>query len=169
MEDKKTKKKSENNIEELEKRIQELEDQLKRSVADYRNLEKRVEDQKLEFVKFANQELLLRLLPAFDTLFLAEKYVTDEGLKLSIKKLTEVLKDNGVEKIEVVGRDFDPHLMECVDTQAGEENKVIEEARPGFALYGRVLRAAQVKVGKKGKNEESEELAKEALQKGDYM
>ncbi|OGH10890.1 MAG: nucleotide exchange factor GrpE [Candidatus Levybacteria bacterium RIFCSPHIGHO2_01_FULL_36_15] len=157
--------KSDKKVEELNKRIDDLENQLKRAVADYRNFGKRIEEEKQEFIKFANRDLLLRLFPAFDAFIIAEKYVKDEGLKLTLKKLTEVLKDAGVERIEVQGKEFDPLLMECVDTIEGEENKVTEEARPGFTLYGKTLRPTQVKVGKKKgeKNEENEDLAKEAL------
>lgn len=165
----KDKKNQQIKIEELEKKVFDLEDQLKRAVADYQNLEKRTEEQKREIVRFANKELLLQLLPAFDTLFLADQYIQDEGLKLSIKKLLEVFKNTGVERIETEGKDFNPAFMECVDTQHGEENKVIAEVRPGFTLFGHVLRAAQVKVSKKKVEEKEEEEAKQELLKGDYM
>src|SRR3989344_8129725 len=107
-------------IKSLEQRVTELEEQLARAVADYRNLEKRFEDEKREFVKFANRDLLLRLIPAFDTLVLAEKYVTDEGIKITIKHLQESLRDVGVEKIRCEGEMFDPEKMEVVATDAGE-------------------------------------------------
>ena len=68
------KSKKNDDTKQLRERIAELEGQLLRAVADYRNLEKRFEDEKKEFVKYANRELLLRLIPAFDTLFLAEKF-----------------------------------------------------------------------------------------------
>ncbi len=129
-------------------RIEELENQLKRAVADYRNLEKRLEDEKKDFVKYANRELLLRLIPAFDTLFLAEKYVADEGIKLTIKHLKESLREVGVDMIDAVGKDFDPEFMEVVVTDAGEENVVLEELRPGYTINGKLVRPVQVKVGK---------------------
>lgn len=133
---------------ELEKKLLEAENQLKRAVADYRNLEKRCEEEKKEFVKFANKDLLLHLVPAFDTLFLAGKYTADEGVKLTIKTMLEALKDVGIERVETENRDFDPIFMEVVTTDNGEENKVLEELRPGFTLYGKLIRPAQVKVGK---------------------
>lgn len=169
MEDKKTKKKSEKHIEELKKRIQELEDQLKRAVADYRNQETRFEDEKKEIVTFANTELLLKLLPAFDTLFLAERHVQDEGLKLTIKHLKDVLQDAGVDIIKTNESTFDPLVMECIDTAEGGEGKVIEEIRPGFTLFGKVIRPAQVKVGKNKHENKEEKEAKEEMLKGDYM
>ena len=135
-------------IKSLEQRVTELEEQLARAVADYRNLEKRFEDEKREFVKFANRDLLLRLIPAFDTLVLAEKYVTDEGIKITIKHLQESLRDVGVEKIQTEDQIFNPETMEALSTSEGEENKVLEELRPGYSLNGKLLRPAQVKVGK---------------------
>lgn len=135
-------------VEELKQKIADLEDQLKRAVADYRNFEKRCENEKREFVKFANRDLLLRLIPSFDTLFLAEKYVADEGIKITIRHLQDVLRDVGVERIRTKGEMFDPEKMEAVTIETGEENKVLEELRPGYMLNGKLVRPAQVKVGK---------------------
>ncbi len=135
-------------VEELREKVANLEDQLLRSVADYRNLEKRIDEEKREFVKFANRDLLLRLIPAFDTLFLAEKYVADEGIKLTIKHLQESLREVGVERVATDGKEFDVQTMEAITTGDGEEGKVLEELRPGFTLNGKLVRPAQVKVGK---------------------
>jgi len=134
------------NIEELEKKIEDLENQLKRAVADYLNIEKRNILEKKEFVKYANKELLERLIPAFDTLFLAGKYTTDESVKLTIKTIIETLKDVGVEMVDTNG-EFDPNLMEAVAVEEGEDGKVLEELRSGFTLYEKLIRPAQVKVG----------------------
>lgn len=135
----------------LTAKVAELEDQYLRAVADYRNLEKRVAEERLEYIKFANRELLERLLPSFDTLFLAEKYVQDDGLKLTIKTLYDALDQVGVKRIETVGKKFNPAIMECVETVEGEEEIVTDEVRPGFTLFEKTLRPALVKVGK-GKN-----------------
>lgn len=145
----KSSKSKKNEVDQLKAKVAELEDQLLRSVADYRNLEKRIEDEKREFVKFANRDLLLRLIPAFDTLFLAEKFVADEGIKLTIKQLREALKEVGVEQVETNGKSFDAQTMEAVSTSDGEDGVVLEELRPGFTLNGKLLRPAQVKVGRK--------------------
>lgn len=136
-------------IKSFEQRIAELEEQLARTVADYRNQEMRFDDEKREFVKFANRDLLLRLIPAFDTLFLAEKYVTDEGIKITIRHLQDALREEGIERIRCEGEMFDPEKMEAVATEEGAEDKVLEELRPGFMLNGKLIRPAQVKVGKK--------------------
>jgi molecular chaperone GrpE len=125
-----------------------LENQLKRALADYQNLEKRVVNEKSEWIKLANKGLLLRLLPALDNLILAEKHTQDEGTRLSINQILSAFKEEGVDKIETIGLDFDPNLMEAVHTTIGEEGKVIEEVRTGYTLFNQVLRPAQVAVGK---------------------
>ncbi len=133
-----------------------LENQLKRALADYQNLEKRIAEEKSIWVKVANKNLLLKLLPGLDSLLLAEKHTQDEGVKLSINHFLAILENEGVRKIETAGKDFDPNLMEAVgavpanlSTGSGQmENKVIEEVRAGYMLYDVVLRPAQVIVGK---------------------
>lgn len=146
---KKQENKEETTLEEdLKSKFEDVENQLKRAVADYRNLEKRMQEEKRENAKYANLDLLSKMIPAFDTLFLAAKYTNDEGVKLTAKNLISILKEVGVEKIKSEGEDFNPQLMEAIDVVDGEENKVVEEVRPGFTLYGKLLRPVHVKVGK---------------------
>ncbi len=134
---------------ELEEKVKDLEEQLKRAVADYRNLENRQREEKLEFVKFANKNLVESLLPAFDTLLLADKYTQDQNLKITVKHVLDVLKQAGIEKVETVGKEYNAETMEAIDVVEGEENQVLEEAQPGFTMYGKVIRPARVKVGGK--------------------
>jgi molecular chaperone GrpE len=141
-------KKNEKKVEQEEKEFANLESQLKRALADYQNLEKRIAEEKSSWVKASNKNLLLQLLPGLDSLLLAEKHTQDEGVKLSIKHFLDILENEGVKKIETVGKDFDPKLMEAVTTQAGEEGKILEEVRSGYMLYDSILRPAQVIVGK---------------------
>jgi molecular chaperone GrpE len=96
----------------------------------------------------SNKNLLLRLLPGLDSLLLAEKHTQDDGVKLSIKHFLDILEQDGVKKIETVGKDFNPNLMEAITTQVGEDGKVLEEVRSGYMLFETVLRPAQVIVGK---------------------
>lgn len=135
-------------------RIKELEDLWKRALADYQNLEKRVAKEKEEFAKFANSELILKILPAIDDLEKAERHLEDEGLSLALENLRQGLKETGLEKIELEGKRFDPLEMECVEVSQGGEGKVLEEIRAGYKLNGKVLRPAQVKVGKQKINKE---------------
>jgi molecular chaperone GrpE len=139
-------KKNEKKIEETE--LANLENQLKRALADYQNLEKRIAEEKSSWIKASNKNLLLKLLPGLDSLLLAEKHTQDEGVKIAIKHFIDGLENEGVKKIETVGKDFDPNLMEAIATKEGENGKVIEEVRSGYMLFDSVLRPAQVIVGK---------------------
>ena len=136
----------------LKQKIEELENQVKRIFADYQNLEKRVAFEKREWLIKANKDLILKLLPALDFLLLSSKHIEDEGLKLSIQKFFDILKTEGVKKIETIGKEFDPNLMEGIKTVAGDENKVVEELRSGFKMGDQVLRPAQVIVGSAKQN-----------------
>jgi molecular chaperone GrpE len=141
-------KKNEKKVEQETEELSNLENQLKRALADYQNLEKRIASEKSSWILASNKNLLLRLLPGLDSLLLAEKHTQDEGVKLSIKHFLDILENEGVKKIETIGKDFDPNLMEAITTQQGEDNKVLEEVRTGYMLYDVVLRPAQVIVGK---------------------
>ena len=152
----KTEEKKENTQEiELKAKIEEFENKYKRALADYQNLEKRVEGEKREWLIVSNKNLLLRLLPILDTLMLAGKHSGDQSLQVSVNQFLNILKSEGVTRIETKDKDFDPHKMEVIQTAAGDENKVIEELRAGFTLGDQVLRPAQVVVGKKGDAETS--------------
>jgi molecular chaperone GrpE len=127
-----------------------LENQLKRALADYQNLEKRVLDEKSTWIKIANKDLLLKLLPGLDNLILAEKHTKDTGVKISIEHFLQTLEQVGVKKIQTVGLSFNPEFMEAVATIEGEEGKVVEEVRAGYTLFDIILRPSQVVVGKGG-------------------
>lgn len=158
-------------IEALKKRAEELENKYKRALADYQNLEKRAREERQNWILRANKDLLLHLLPVLDTLILAKKHikVQDEGLGLSIKQFQDLLKGEGVDKIDVVGKQFDPNIMQCVETKEAEDGKVLEELESGYMLYDKVLRPALVSVGKSKIEKKEEEKAKKELQRGDYM
>src|SRR5947208_2312416 len=94
-------------VEKVDKDWQEWEDKYKRALADYQNLEKRVAEERKNWIALANKELLLRLLPILDTLMLASAHSQDQGLQVSIRQFLDVLRNEGVTKIETVGKEFD--------------------------------------------------------------
>lgn len=134
--------------EELNKKIIAAEEKYKRAIADYQNLQRRTQEQKTEWIKSANKDLLLKMLPVLDTLMLAWKHITDKGLQITIDQFLKLLEQEGLTRIKTIGEEFNPHTMEAITTLEGEEGKVLEEVRPGFMLYDSVLRSAQVIVGK---------------------
>ncbi len=130
------------------KKLESAEEKYKRALADYQNLVRRTGEQKIEWARSSNRDLLLKLLPVLDTLMLAQKHIQDKGLEISVNQFLKLLEEEGVTRIKTIGEEYNPHVMEAVGTLKGENNKVIEEARAGFMLYDAVLRSAQVLVGK---------------------
>ncbi len=121
-----------------------------RALADYQNLERRTHAEKEEVRKFAAEVILTRLLPVVDTLKKAKDHLKDPGLDLAIRELDAALSEQGVEKIDVTGKQFNPHEMECIEVVSGNDNEVMSEVLPGWRFRGKIIRVAQVKVGKKG-------------------
>lgn len=144
-------------IKNLEGRVASLEDLLKRAVADYQNLEKRVHEDSMSVVNRSRAELLKKMVPVLDHLEAALNGADEEdrqsgwlkGVELAVKELNQVLSSEGLGRIEADGQ-FDPSLHEAVDTMEGENNKILKVVGKGYTLDGRVIRPAAVVVGKKG-------------------
>ncbi len=137
----------------LEEKVSDLENQVKRVLADYQNLVKRVDEERKDWIRVSNRELLLRILPVLDTLILASKHSKDQSLTVSTGMFQDILKSEGVKQVETVGKKFDPMTMEAIGIASGEEGKVIEEVRTGYMMLEKLLRPAQVIVG--GKKQET--------------
>ncbi len=144
-----------NSLKNLQQQIDQLTDKWKRALADYQNLEKRVQAEKQDFVKFSNAALIDKLLAVLDDLERAQQYLKDEGLKMAISQFNAVLQTEGVEEIKALGKEFEPMLMDCLEVVEGEENKVVEIVQKGYLLNDKVLRPAKVKVGQGKKKKEA--------------
>ena len=150
-------KKIDRKTEELQKQLVDLKEKYKRALADYQNLQNRVEKEREEFLKFATSSLITKFLDILDNLQKAQEHLKDKGLDLLIKDFKEILRQEGVAEIMAVGQRFDPAVHECVGLvkvkDKNLEDKVVEEVRRGYQIQvgdeSRVLRFAQVKVGKK--------------------
>lgn len=144
-----------------------LDGQLKRAVADYQNLEKRVEQGRSELSSWAATNLITKILPVLSHLekvinlgrpVLSEKSESKDwfrGVELAVQQLHQVLKDEGLEEIQIdpstplrTGSQFDPSLHEAVDTREGEQDKVLEVVEKGYNLGGKVIKPAKVVVGR---------------------
>lgn len=135
----------------LKDRVAELEEKWKRALADYCNLEKRVVKEQSHVVKFANAALIDKLLSVLDGLEKAAEHLDDQGLDLTLNQFKSVLETEGVKKLEVKGKRFDPETMDCVELVAGDKEKVIEVVQSGYFLNEKLIRPAKVKVGQGGK------------------
>ncbi len=145
----------------------EFADKILRLQADFENNRKRTEREKQDFVKFANEGIILELLNVLDDLersiSLAETHKEDltaflKGVEMILAHLYEMLKEYGVKPIEAEGEIFDPHAHEAlmqVENKDLPEHTIVEELQKGYKLNDRVIRTAKVKVSKKeegGKN-----------------
>lgn len=145
-----TKQKKCDQCEKLNQEKEEWKNKYLRALADYQNFEKRVFQEKEKIEKRAGVGLAMELLPFLDSLEKAEIFIKDQGLKIIAQKFVQILKDNKIEEIQVVGKEFDPHTAEAVDIVAGDkDNIVVEVTRKGYKFQDMILRVAQVKVSKK--------------------
>lgn len=142
-------------LEELKAEQEALRNQLKRAVADYQNLEKRVAEGRSEFTSWAATELIKKLLVVLDHYEKAIGGASESdkqsgwfrGVELATQQLRNVLKDEGLEEI-VTDSQFDPALHEAVDTREGEDNQILEVVEKGYNLNGKVVKPAKVIVGR---------------------
>lgn len=147
-------KKFSDEIEKLKKESDEYKNNYLRALADYRNLEKRMFDERQDLYKSANTQLILKLLPFLDHLEKAEFFNKDQGLKIIKDDYLKILRELGLEELAVLGQQFDPYLSEAVDVVEGErDNIIVEVVRKGYKFAGRILRVAQVKVSKNIKSQ----------------
>ncbi len=130
-----------------------------RSRADFLNYKKEEIERIGDILKYANLNLILKILPILDNFELAEKNLSenlkdDKNVKglLQIKtQILDFLKNDEIEEIKAVGEKFDPNLHEAIEEveREGEETGIIlEEFQKGYTLHSRVIRPARVKVVK---------------------
>ena len=140
-------------LEVCKKQAEEYLNNWKRERADFINYKKDEAQRMTEFVKFANESLILETIEVLDDLELAQKNFKNEGLGEIIKKFKDMLKKYGVNEIEAEGKQFDPNLHEQVFADSGEplpsgtySTGNIQKIRSGYAMNGKVIRAARVRI-----------------------
>lgn len=143
-------KKIKDELERTKKEAEEYKNKYLRALADYQNFEKRVREEKEGLGESAITLFVLKLLPFLDNLEKAEIFIKDKGLKMVKDKFYEILKEMGLEEIQVLGKEFDPQKAEAIEVvEADADNMVKEISRKGYMYRGKILRAAQVKVTKR--------------------
>ncbi len=130
-------------------------DMYARMLADFDNYRKRTARDREELVKFATSEAVKDMLPTADNLSIALDQAKDKedpfvkGVKLAYEGFLKALKEHGAEPFESLGETLDPNRHEAIATLPSdtvEEGRISAEAKKGWMLNGRLLRAAQVVV-----------------------
>lgn len=149
---KKTKKDLE--IEELKAELEQKNDLLLRTAAEFDNFKKRTEREKTTVAEFAKAGLIKQLLPILDNIdraSSAEKETQDyiKGIEMIVKQFENITEKLGITEIAKAGDDFNPELHEAVmhfeDENLGE-NVIAEVLQKGYKIGDTVIRAAMVKV-----------------------
>lgn len=145
---------------EAEAKAKEYWDQLLRLKAEFENTKKRLERDKLDAIKFANEMLLIEILPIVDNLDRALASLSEghdpekvkQGLKIAQDELHQVLELHGVQMVKsALGQEFDPRIHEAVavvDTVDAKDGTIVEEVQRGYLLNGRLVRPSRVKIAK---------------------
>ena len=136
--------------------LNELRQTLQRRQADFENYRKRIEKERAEDTKRATARLIEALIPAidgFEHALAAHREAEYEnyrkGFELIYKQLLDNLARLGAERIEPLGKPFDPHLHQAMDrmeTTDQEDGTIVQVYQPGYVFHGRVLRPAMVRV-----------------------
>lgn len=155
-------------IAELEKETAELKDRLLRKAAEFENYKRRSEADQISLIKYSGESIITKFLPVIDDFERSLQHIEDakdvnaikEGLKLVYDKIMKVLDDQGVKKIDSVGRPFDVNFHEAImqkKDDSVEPHTVLDEIERGYMYKDRVIRHSKVIVSE----EPSEDIIEE--------
>ncbi len=152
-----------NEIEVLHSKIAELEDRYLRANADFDNMKRRLEKEKMQAISYAHEVFARDLLPVIDSLEMAilAGNNTDvesgellskvkEGIELTIEQFRKAFEKHGVELVDIEGT-FDPNFHEAVMQLESEEKgsgEILQVFQKGYKIKERILRPAMVSIVK---------------------
>ncbi|MFN3694078.1 MAG: nucleotide exchange factor GrpE [Ignavibacterium sp.] len=159
-------------VEELQKRIEELEkesnewkEKFLRKAAEFENYKRRTENDQLNLLNYAAESFIKKILPIVDDFERSLEHINDsndyeklkEGVQLIYNKLIKVLEEQGVKKIEAVGKPFDVHYHEALMQKSDNSvppHTVLEELEKGYVYKDKVIRHSKVVVSSEAQTEE---------------
>jgi len=144
-------------IAELEKEAAELKDKFLRKVAEFENYKRRTENDQFNLIKYSAASFIIKLLPVIDDFERSLDHIEDakdidaikEGLKLIYGKLKKALDEEGVKKIDAVGKPFDVEYHEAImqrPDDSVEPHTVLNEVEKGYLYKDKVIRHSKVIV-----------------------
>ena len=154
-------------LEEAEREREQFRGIAARAQADLVNYRRRAEEEKDEIRRSAKSTLLIKMLSTVDDLDRALAMIPSdesagwgEGIELVRRNVVNTLDNEGVTKVETLGRAYDPAFAEALlfrETEDGDEGTVVEVFKEGYMYKDRVLRAAQVVVAKRPEQPETDD------------
>jgi len=152
-------------LEELKERAAKADehwDRLLRTTADFDNFKKRAAREKQDAIRFANENLIQKLVPVLDSFDMAVGALQNgksdavqslqTGITMVYQQLKGALTEAGLEEVDATGKPFDPNLHEAIsqrETSEVPEGQVVQQVRKGYKLRERLLRPASVIVAKR--------------------
>ena len=130
-------------------------DSLRRSQADFQNYKRRNQTARADGYEDGVRESIAAMLPAIDNLERAldaadKAGISDgltDGVRMTLKTLTEALKRFGFEEVPALGETFDPEMHNAVMRESGDEpGKILEVFQKGYKVKDKIIRYAMVKV-----------------------
>lgn len=147
----------EEKVHSLENEVNNFKELALRKAAEFENYKRRTENDQLNLIKYAAESLIIKLLPTVDDLERSLAHMTDEtdvnkikeGIQLIYNKFMKTLNEQGVEKLDSVGKPFDVDYHEAVMQRPDDSvplHTVLEELETGYKFKDRVIRHAKVIV-----------------------
>lgn len=148
---------SEEKIASLEKQLNEFKELALRKAAEFENYKRRTENDQLNLIKYAAESLIIKLLPTIDDLERSLTHMSEEtdvqkikeGIQLIYNKFLKTLEDQGVKKIEAVGKPFNVEFHEALMQKPDDSvppHTVLDELETGYMYKDRVIRHSKVVV-----------------------
>ena len=134
-------------------------DQYVRLYAEFDNYRKRTEREKAALIAYGKKDFALKMLPMYEVLLRQQKSLQDkeqdlkalqDGMRMILSELNNAFSDEGIQKMDVLDKPYNPDTQEVVATipaPADKDGLVIDEVKMGFMMGGQVLRPASVVVG----------------------
>lgn len=157
-------------IDELNKELNKYKDLLLRKAAEFENYKRRTDSEQLNLLKYAAEGFVLKLLPVIDDFERSLQYIDSSkdidsvkaGIHLVYEKFVKLLDEQGIKKIDAVGKPFDVNFHEAVMQRNSEDtdpHTVIDEIESGYIYKDRVIRHSRVIVSDEdsGKQNNTEE------------
>lgn len=149
--------KDDQKINELQEELNRYKDLLLRKAAEFENYKRRTENEQLNLLKYAAETFIVKLLPVIDDFERSLQYIDNSkdieavkaGIHLVYEKFVKLLNEQGVTRIDAVGKPFDVNFHEAVmqqNSELHEPHTVIDEIESGYLYKDRVIRHSRVIV-----------------------